>query len=66
MMKTQLFIKKAPTVLKALATGMSATNKVLTCFDFSGTALLVIGIVAISLRIIAWGIQTADRRGWIC
>lgn len=63
-MKTQLFIKKAPTVLKALATGMSATNKALTCLDISGTALLVIGLVAMSLHIIAWGIKTADRRGW--
>ncbi len=65
MMNTQLFIKKAPTVLNALATGMLVTNKALGLFDISGTALSVIGCVALSLRLIAWGIQTADRRGWI-
>ncbi|WP_166256360.1 hypothetical protein [Marinobacter salicampi] len=63
-MKTQLFIKKAPTILKTIARGLSVTSKMLSYFDISGTALLVIASVALSLHIIAWGLQTADSRGW--
>lgn len=58
-------ITRTPKALKQLAGGLSVVNKAAACFDISGTIMTGIYCVAVTCLLLAWGIETANRRGWI-